>query len=392
MKDNRPVVVIVCNAIDDATRIKRQIFSDSPAATKKVFQMCEALQLAGVRPYVFSLGRGRVKGTIEFYPSEVARVNKIITIYAPFWHLKGLSQIGTLIGLVRPLRRLSNHKQKVVIFYNCAVGYLGLLGSASLLGYRTVLDLEDGNLQDGSIFRRTGAYLVSALFNFFCKDGALLACSALSEQIKNRRTHLYYGAVSSPVFLNSFQSKTIRCLLAGTLEPETGAVLLLDVIKRLRTEKPVWASKICFDITGVGESKKYFEELAGEPGFPALHVHGRLNDSNYTEVLRGVNVGLALKPVGGPLADTTFPSKVIEFASHGLLVVSTDISDVRQLLGNGARYLRDNQPETLIRILHEIILNPAAAAETASNGRDAVEIKCSRMRAGADLVRFICGK
>jgi glycosyltransferase involved in cell wall biosynthesis len=132
-----------------------------------------------------------------------------------------------------------------------------------------------------------------------------------------------------------------------------------------------------------------FEQLAAEPGLPVVSVHGRISDARYLEVLRGCQVGLALKPVDGSLADTTFPSKVIEFAGSGLLVLSTDISDVRHLLGDGAQYLERNDPELLIERLAEIAADRDAAALCANRGRQAAENHCAPFLAGESLRLFL---
>ena len=118
-------------------------------------------------------------------------------------------------------------------------------------------------------------------------------------------------------------------------------------------------------------------------------MHGRISDIRYREVLSTCQIGLALKPVGGPLADTTFPSKVIEFAGSGLLVLSTDISDVRSLLGDGALYLEQNDPELLIKLLASIVSD--AASRCAQRGRMAAERRCAPSRAGQDLRQFLFG-
>ena len=121
-------------------------------------------------------------------------------------------------------------------------------------------------------------------------------------------------------------------------------------------------------------------------------MHGRTTDARYLEILRGCEIGLALKPVGGALADTTFPSKVIEFAGSGLLVLSTDISDVRLLLGDGARYIERNDPELLIERMAAIATDRQAAARCARQGRQTAEYHCAPLRAGENLRKFLFGE
>ena len=379
---------MVCNALDDVTRLERRISTDSPAASRKVFEMARALRLAGVRPYVLSLGRGRADGSGDFFAAKACRVARVATIYAPFSHRRGWSELLSLFGLLKALRRFAGQPQRVVIFYNRMPAYLLALKWAAFLGYRCYLDLEDGEVSTGGPLKQRFSGWLVAQFDRHCHGGALLACSTLESMTAARPVHCYYGTASGDASVQRWQSGEFSCLMAGTLTPDTGALLLAEAIRRLREREPDWAEGLTFEITGMGESLVAFESLASEPGLPRVRVHGRTTDARYLEVLRGCQIGLALKPVGGVLADTTFPSKVIEFASAGMLVLSTDISDVRRLLGAGARYLERNDPELLIERLAEIACDRAAAALCASQGHASVGRYCAPQQAGEELRTF----
>lgn len=351
--------------------------------------MAQALRLVGVRPVVLSLGRGRSDGSGDAFAIKTCRVAGIPTIYAPFSHRRGVSEFLSLFGLLTPLRRLACQPQRAVIFYNRLPAYLPLLYMSSFLGYRSFLDLEDGEVFSGQPLKKSLSQLVVAQFDRYCRDGALLACSALDKMTSVRPVHCYFGTAVGYVDAPRWKSDRITCLMSGTLATDTGAPLLIEAIRRLRVSQPDWAARLCFEVTGKGESLGAFELLASEPGLPLVHVHGRTSDTRYQEILRGCEIGLALKPVGGALADTTFPSKVIEFAGSGLLVLSTDISDVRYLLGDGARYLERNDPDLLIQRLGEIVTDRESAEHCARCGRHEAERHCAPHSAGEDLLQFL---
>jgi glycosyltransferase involved in cell wall biosynthesis len=390
-QQHRPVVLVVCNALDDITRMERRITTDSPAASRKVFLMAQALRLAGVRPIVLSLGRGRADGSGETFVAKVCRVGGVPTIYAPFSHRKGLSELLSLFGLLGSLNRLALHSRRVIIFYNRIPAYLPLLLASSRLGYRSFLDLEDGEVIAGRSLKERLARIVTPQFDRHCRDGSLLACSALEAMTTVRPVYCYYGTVVCDTDVPRWQTDRITCLMSGTLAPDTGAPLLIEAIRRLRARRPDWVAGLCFEVTGKGECLSAFEQLATEPGLPRVLVHGRTSNARYIEILRSCEIGLALKPVGGTLADTTFPSKVIEFAGSGLLVLSTDISDVRHLLGEGARYLERNDPELLIERLAAIATDRESAARCARLGRQVAEQHFAPSRAGEDLRQFLFG-
>lgn len=386
----KPRVLIICNALDDVTRQQRGITTDSPAASRKIFMLCQALRLAGVRPCVVSLGRGRAGGSTAFFPHVIRRVQGVPVFYAPFSRIPFLSELISLLAPLGIILRLRRQDRKAVVFYNRMIAYLPALLVASLLGYRNVLELEDGEVP-ASGQKRAGvlARLVPKVFDRFCGGGALLACNALAEYTTARPVLCYYGtAVGEPLSIK-WQSECVTVLMGGTLCFDTGAELLINALRQLRRVSPPWAEKLCFEITGKGPSLEGLTALAMESGAPKVFVHGRTTDLQYREVLRRSNVGLALKLNTGPLANTTFPSKVIEFAAEGLLVLSTDISDVHQVLGSGALYLTQDEPHMLLDLLESVVKDRATARERAQLGLRNVQKLCAPLSSGHRVADFI---
>ncbi|WP_156120235.1 glycosyltransferase, partial [Aeromonas finlandensis] len=198
------------------------------------------------------------------------------------------------------------------------------------------------------------------LFDKCCHHGAFLACSALSIYTKIRPVKSYYGVMDENYESSrSVYAKNKACvLLSGTLTADTGANRLISAIRKMRENYEDWMDHIEFSICGMGDSLITFRELESTSQAPTVRVHGRLNNVEYSELLATSDIGLSLKPVGGIYADTTFPSKVVEYSSHNLLVISTDISDVKSVLGqNGACYLNGNEADELIDCLKRLIDN-----------------------------------
>jgi len=136
-----------------------------------------------------------------------------------------------------------------------------------------------------------------------------------------------------------------------------------------------------------------FFELEADERFPSVRVHGRTTDDAYRNILAQCDVGLSLKLNKGDLAHTTFPSKVIEFASAGLLVLTTDISDVRKVLGDdGAVYLRSDTVVELNELLEKLVKERGQAKLIAENGLLRIQERCDPKRAGVDVARFLFGE
>lgn len=339
---------------------------------------------------VISLGRGKQNGTGRYFRSKVQRVNGVPVIYLPFFHAPVLSELLSLFSLVPILWRMRSAKDvKVALLYNRMPAYLLGLALARVLRFRTVLDLEDGEINTASwSLAWVKSRVLGRIFDALCSS-ALLACSALEDMTRLRPTHCCYGTYEANTSLPDRDLFPVTALLGGTVSFNTGAQLLIDAIKFLRKEAPPWAANIQFEISGKGDCLSQFQELAEDDRKPNVIVHGRITDDEYQQLLARTQVGLALKPNSGVLANTTFPSKVIELASHGILVVTTEISDVRKVLADGAIYLTENDPRLLIEELHWIVENPEQANNLALQGERSVAAICAPEIVGQALNRFL---
>jgi glycosyltransferase involved in cell wall biosynthesis len=346
---------------------------------------------AGVRVLVVSLGRGRQDGSGTYYRCKVRRVNGVPVIYLPFFHFPILSEVLTLFSSVPILWRLHRKKTKqTILFYNRMLAYFPLLIFAKVLQIDTALDLEDGDIDlNHRSLSGIKSRILSCLFDSLCSRGALLACQALEIATKLRPTQCCYGVSDILPATVSWDLLPINVLLGGTVSFDTGASLLIEAISLLRQESPSWAKNISFTITGKGDCLEQFKTLAKASVNPEIIVHGRTTDEEYRQILTNTHVGLALKPNSGALADTTFPSKVIEFASYGILVVTTDISDVRKVLVDGAIYLDVDNPNLLIEKLRWIVDHRDAAKARSLKGRQAVSVVCAPKSVGLMLRDFL---
>ncbi len=381
----------ICNALDDLTRSERGIVTDSPAASRKVFGLSKAMREAGVRVLVVSLGRGRQDGSGRYYRCKVRRINGVPVVYLPFFHFPILSEVLTLFSSVPILWRLHRKKTKqTILFYNRMPAYFPLLIFAKIFQIDTTLDLEDGAI-DLNYRSLSGlkSRILSRLFDSLCSGGALLACQALKDATKLRPTQCCYGTSDILPAKVNWDLSSINVLLGGTVSFDTGAPLLIEAIRLLRQESPSWAKNISFTITGKGDCLEQFQTLAKAAVNPEIIVHGRTTDEEYRQILANTHVGLALKPNSGALAHTTFPSKVIEFASHGILVVTTDISDVRKVLADSAIYLEADNPNLLIEKLRWIVLHRGAAKTLSLKGIQSVSVVCAPEKVGQMLSDFL---
>jgi len=389
----KPRVLIVCNALDEGTRHQRGITTDSPAASRKIFMLCQSLRLVGVRPCVVSLGRGAAGGSRQYFRAVLRRVDRVPVYYLPFSKIPLLSELITLLAPLGIVFQLWRRNYSSVVFYNRMPAYIAALLMSSLLGFRAILDLEDGELITGrSGLAASFGRLVCRLFDRLCRGGALLACSALATMTTARPVLSYYGVAPGGSVTRNPESEHVTVLMGGTLCRETGSDLVIETIRQLRQSGSAWAQRLRFEVTGKGSGMADFQRLAQEPGYPEVIVHGRTTDLQYREVLERSDVGLALKLNTGALANSTFPSKVIEFAAAGLLVLTTDISDVRMVLGEtGALYLTRDEPRMLLGLFESIVRDRMKAHACAQRGTQNVQLLCAPRASGQRVADFIFG-
>ncbi|WP_434998446.1 glycosyltransferase [Pectobacterium brasiliense] len=388
-------IIIICNAIDDVVRSERNITTDSPAASRKVFMLADALADTDVHVDIVSMGRGKANGGFKFYNLKKIKNGNVNITYLPFTHIRFFSELLTFLYLAIITAcsiAKGGYSDKAVIFYNRLPAYILSLFVSVIFRAKIIIDIEDGEIvsNESKSLKNKVKSIVPWLYDTFCKDGAMLACSALSSMTKIEHTTCYYGTVS-PVIRETtvFDKNKVSILLSGSLSEDTGAERLSNAIRLMRSDSQRWRN-VQFEISGQGPSLQSFQDLMNGEGFPAVRVHGRLSNSDYHDLLVNCDVGLALKPIIGSLANTTFPSKVVEYANSGLLVISTDISDVRHVLGaDGAIFLSTDSEDEIINAFDKVIHDIAWSRKTAEEGKNNVLNLLAPECASNKLMNFI---
>jgi len=382
-------LLVVCNAIDDKTLCDRKIDTDSPAATRKIFLMCKALRATGIDARVISLGRGATRKDGKYYHSLQVDVSGVPVYYLPFATTPFLSQIVTLVFATFSVFKYKRFKgETVVLFYNRMPAYVGTLLMSKLLGYSRVLDFEDGETTN-----RVRSLLMRFFYDIFCNKGVILACSTLINNTSCRPVQCYYGVNSSSKTSGidkSWKDEKINFIFSGAILKDTGASLLVSVIKTLRVKPPAWVGEVNFIVTGAGEEIEKLSDLQSELQVPSLSVLGRLSKKEYNKVVKNTHVGLSLKLNGGKYSNTTFPSKIIEFSSNNMLVITTNICDVKKVLGgDGALFVDSDNPHDIIQKIKWIIQNKEKAEKVAIQGKKNISLFTNRTIAAKKISDFL---
>lgn len=268
--------------------------------------------------------------------------------------------------------------------------YVLALFVARLAGLRCVLDLEDGLREDIRGFTGAVQWFLLRMWGRYA-DAAMVANASLQNQIKTRPAYLYYGvAPINPVHRR--WDEELCVLFSGHLSIDTGVENLIDALRILKETSPRTSLGIRVIAVGDGDLANQMKSVAAGELNGILEFRGRVTDGEYQELLRTLLIGLCLKMPNRSMGQTTFPSKVIEFASWGLLVVSYKVSDVPKLFpDNGAILLEETTPYELACALKQIVKSPAEAHRRAEEGRCAITERLNPQSVARDLASLWLG-
>ena len=383
-------IVFLCGVIDEATRAGRRIAHANPAATQKVINFCRALLATGARPLVLSLGRGRQDGSGRSHPAFAKRVAGIPFVYARFGHSPLATHLISAASLVALVLRLCRRGKLTLIAYNRLWHYVPALIIARMLGARCCLDLEDGSVKRGrAAALRMFDRLAALCFDALCSHGALLANKALQAQTSIKRTLVWHGTMPGFGTLADWDARPLGVILGGTLNDERGCGIFIEAVKLLMRQAPAMRQAMRFFVTGQGPMCPALEQLAATSG-GWVSFEGLVGRERSLQILRTCHVGLMLNLSSSDMSHTTFPSKVLEYAAAGLLVISTCVSDIPALFENDAAVLlADETPAALAAALIKVCSAPGTAVETARRGRDRVRAACDPQRVANTITRFL---
>jgi glycosyltransferase involved in cell wall biosynthesis len=380
-----------CNAVGDDVRTLRRLHGDSPAGTRKVVGLCKACRAAGIDAQIVSMGRGRVGG-FGFFGTHKSDIDGVPVIYGPMLHIRMLSYVASAVWIAWIAFNISLFQRKSVhLFYNQLTFYIGALAILRIFRQRVFVDIEDGPIpwevrKNDSFKVRKGANVSPRMFARFINGGALLANRQLAGGTTIRPCLEYYGAIPGVTQKIKRQSSEINILVSGTIEPATGIGILIDAIGLL-VSSPL-LSRIRFTITGQGSMIEELVAFAQAQPAVSIRVLGRVSFAEYAKCLDDADVGLSLRLFGHEYSVTTFPSKTIEYAESGLLIISTDISDVRAIFADAAWYLTANDPQQLADLIVKAAANPAEVRDCGRRAQQIVDERLSFETAGARLRDF----
>lgn len=305
----------------------------------------------------------------------------------PIAHRRGVGFVAVFARGQRALRRLSGglalavfglrriHADDRVILYNAFPEYLPLALLLRLRGTPASLDVEDAPTAAHNLREAVARWTFRALAAL-TRPNKIVASRMLADRLGLARAVPVYGVAEPAVPIRRFAGADLLVQFGGSLLPETGLDLFRAAVRLIPADAP-----IRFAVTGTAPP----DALADLP--PSVTVAAGLDHAAYRALLDRVDVALSLKLASSEMGQTTFPSKTIEIAAAGILLVTTAVSDVPRLFDDGcAVILRDESPQALADALLAVAHDRAAAARRAEAGRARVAERLSPPAVGQALL------
>jgi glycosyltransferase involved in cell wall biosynthesis len=335
------------------------------AARNKLIAMAGAIRAAGGTPLIV---------TTEPSPRAVAHRAGVGFVAVPTRGRRALRRLSGGVALAAfGLRRI--HADDRVILYNAFPEYLPLALLLRLRGTPATLDVEDAPTAARSLREAVARWTYRALAALTRPD-KIVASRMLADRLGLARAVPVYGVAEPALPTQRFAKAELLVQFGGSLLAETGLDLFRATVGLIPPGAP-----IRFVVTGTAPAGA----LDALP--PSVTVAAGLDHAAYRALLDRVDVALSLKLAASEMGQTTFPSKTIEIAAAGILLVTTAVSDVPRLFDDTcAVILREETPRALAAALLAVANDRAAAADRAAAGRARVAERLSPQAVGQALL------
>lgn len=233
-----------------------------------------------------------------------------------------------------------------VILYNFFPEYFLAAIFLRIFKSAAILDIEDAPRDD----ERGVRGFVNRVSYKWLKKVCRRRCLTVSGRV-GKDLDLYNPGVVYGVFPDSIENARsrpfgfdgINVIYGGSIQKDTGVFEFIGLIKALIDKSELIGLRINFFVTGFGDLSDILaiKDTVNESKKISLSVFGGVSLNEYESLLKEMDVGLCLKRSNSEMGQTTFPSKVVEICSAGLLLVSTPVSDVPYIFDKNSAVITD---------------------------------------------------
>jgi glycosyltransferase involved in cell wall biosynthesis len=370
------------------------------AASNKMIALVCAMRDAGAKAYLISMPVLGIKSRRSYATATVLRDKGGPQVFLPVIANRYLRKIFAIFSFAWFCAE-NVRKTDRVIFYNHALEYLLGLLIIIIRGNRPILDVEDAARGDEKGWPAFVGRPLFYLFYRWSRDRKLIVSEALAEKLRLNKYCVVYGTKTNEMVLEVGQSRapwfisnvceSIRIHYGGNLSADTGVDLFCSAVVLLIGLRRWDGCLVEFIVTGFGSEEK-ISELKRRCEGSGIHIsyHPDLSPEEYFSQLHSCHAGLSLRLPFSPMSMTTFPSKVVEITSHGLLLISTKASDVPLLFdASNSVLLPTATAVALADAIMLVVSDPLAMQQVARRGQErAMELFDSKC-VGTRVVNFV---
>jgi hypothetical protein len=400
-------VIYVTNYAGPRALAARGITTDSAAGSKKSVDLARAMEAAGLTVTLLSLGWKGATLSGRTYPAMSERIDgELICEYAALLDFPGLNLISNFLSMSRLIaRKAAQHRVAGracrLLIYNLGLQMtLVALYGRLLLRLPLYLQLEDGThlIPTVGIARRALYRLAHRLLRPLVA-GVILVSNVLKRGYETV-PHVIARGIASPDLCFRARSRLddpavesgarpVTFLFGSGLDEIRGVRLLLDALELADADPSFPVDRARFVITGKGSLARRVAEECQRLRWVRVDYMGFVDVDTYLTLLRNAQVGMALQDPRNPYSQACFPSKVIEYMTAGMLVLTTAVADIEDFAKGRVVLVEPSSPDVLVTLWRDVIEQPGRYARVAEAGQTLARERCSPLSTGLDIARLL---
>lgn len=368
------------------------------AAAIKMMSIVRALRAAGGRGWLVSMPVLGRQSQCRFRAATLLREPRLPTLFLPVHANPVVRKLLAAASFAWFCSTKVTRADRVVV-YNHGIEYLLGLLLLKLRGCQAYQDVEDAPRADE--FGLSG-FLNRQIFRItfaLCQLPKITASTHLAALLGIRHYCAVYGARGTPKELgvrpqawnDLLQGGPLRVHFGGSLTRDTGLDLFCDTVRLLaHALSDEGNTSVHFHVTGLGGDRE-LEALQRDCVSTRVRLNWRRNltrDEFLGEFLR-CQVALSLKLPDSSMSQTTFPSKVVEIAGNGLLLITTRASDVPLIFDSSSAIIVEATAADLSRSILDIVARPLEMRAIARHGQAVAAKVFDELSVGTRLMSFL---
>lgn len=393
------LVLYVGNFITPQIKESRRLNSHNPAGSNRMERIATALRTARIRAVIVSPAATMRMGLCHrlWHKGCVCRTAALPIVLAPTlaMPLAGMmlspwAQLWTILRLVR------THKVDAIIAYNFNPSMVLLAFFARLLKIPLLNNIEDvATTRWRDFLPRSSARPVQQVVFSVCMHLVAVLSRGIIIPSKKFLRHvgrdkpwlLVTGCVETPLKRPaSAESKPLRVLFAGKLEPEHGSDCVAELIQRIDSNSPSFGLEI--HVSGAGAGAERLKAVTESCRQVKAAFHGFVARNEFQRLLEAADVCLVLQRPDGRYATYKTPSKAYEYLAYGKVVLGTAVGDLAET-GTDAMVIVPLEATAVLEKLQALLSDRPRLAELQRAAREHAERHFAYNVVGARLAEFV---